>query len=73
MSARGYADPDCGDRIGAASVDYPAAVERYRAAHDVAIRARVGDASTEELRAALTSYRSLFDEIVTTSAPHGVR
>jgi hypothetical protein len=73
MRERRYADSNFGDRLGAVSVDYPVAVERYRAAHDVAIRARVGDASTEELREALTKYRSLFDEIVTKSAPHGAR
>ncbi|MDX6375813.1 MAG: hypothetical protein QOE98_116 [Gaiellaceae bacterium] len=73
MCERGYADWDFGDRIGPLSVDYPVAVERYRAAHDVAIRARVGDASIEELREALTNYRSLFDELVAKNAPHGVR
>jgi hypothetical protein len=73
MRDRGYSDGDFDQRIGDVSVDYPEAVERYRAAHDVAIRARVGDASTEELREALTNYRGLFDELVTKSAPHEVR
>jgi hypothetical protein len=73
MRDRGYHDGDFDQRIGDVSVDYPEAVERYRTAHDVAIRARVGDASTEELREALTNYRGLFDELVTKSAPHEVR
>jgi len=73
MRDRGYRDGDFDQRIGDVSVDYPEAVERYRAAHDVAIRSRVGDASTEELREALTNYRGLFDELVTKSAPTEVR
>lgn len=73
MRDRGYPDGDFDQRIGDVSVDHPEAVERYRAAHDVAIRARVGDASTEELREALTNYRGLFDELVTKSAPTEVR
>ncbi len=73
MRDRGEADGDFDQRVGDVSVDYPEAVERYRAAHDVAIRARVGDASTEELREALTNYRALFDELVTHSAPDEVR
>jgi ABC-type multidrug transport system fused ATPase/permease subunit len=73
MRERGYAEQGFGERIGDVSMDYPIAVERYRAAHDVAIRARVGDAPTEELREALTNFRALFDELVAKSAPHGVR
>jgi hypothetical protein len=73
MRDRGYGDSDFAQRIGDVSVDYPDAVERYRAAHDVAIRARVGGASTDELRESLTNYRALFDELVTNSAPTEVR
>jgi len=75
MRERGYGDSDFEQRIGAVSVDYPEAVGRYREAHDVAIRSRVGDASTEELREALANYRALFDELVTKSksTPQRVR
>ena len=75
MRERGYGDSDFEQRIGAVSVDFPEAVGRYRAAHEVAIRARVGDASTEDLRDALANYRALFDELATKSksTPQRVR
>ncbi len=71
MRERGYSyrNGDFDARIG----DFHQAVDRYRDVHDVAIRARVGDASTEELHGALTSYGVLFHELVTTNTAHEVR
>jgi len=46
------------------SVDHPEVVEDYRFAHGIHERARAQQASTEDLRAALLRYRSLFDELL---------
>jgi len=43
-------------------------VTNYRAAHAIALRARKGEATTDELRAALIHYRALFQELLE-SAP----
>jgi len=45
-------------------VNHPRLVQNYRTAHDVAVRMGRGEATTEDLRAAMIEYRSLFDELV---------
>ena len=65
MSARGYPVSDFDQRAGDISVDHPNVVQHYRAGHDIALRHRKGEASTDELRQALIHYRSLFEELVT--------
>jgi hypothetical protein len=74
MHERGYPD-DVGldESIAVVSVDHPDTVQRYREAHGIALRARVDDASTEDLRQAMTHYRALFDELLTSSSASGVR
>lgn len=69
MSARGYPVSDFEQRAGDISVDHPNVVQHYRAGHDIALRHRKGEASTDELRQALIHYRSLFEELVTERAP----
>jgi hypothetical protein len=64
MAARGYPMDDFDGQARLVSVDHPAVVENYRAAHDVCERARSQQASTEDLRAALLHYRSLFDDLL---------
>jgi hypothetical protein len=44
-----------------------------REAHSIAVRARVDDASTEDLRQAMTHDRALFDELLMSSSASGVR
>jgi len=63
MRARGY--PVSGFEQGAEdiSVDYPGMAESYRSAHAVANLSARGEASTEDLRNAMISYRALFDEL----------
>jgi hypothetical protein len=39
-------------------------VENYRAAHEIAVRERTGQASTEDLRRAMLYYRNLFMELL---------
>lgn len=64
LLARGYPPAEFDQRAADISVNHPQLVEYYRTAHRAAIRAGRGETTTEELRAALIQYRSLFDELV---------
>lgn len=70
MRARGYPMSDFEQRAADISVDHPRVVDNYRAAHQIALRHRVGQATTEDLRNALICYRSLFDELLQTKHVH---
>lgn len=70
MSARGYPVSDFEQMSADISVDHPDVVQNYRAAHEIALRHKRGQANTEDLRQAMIHYRSLFEELVTdTRAP----
>jgi hypothetical protein len=71
MMKRGYPMGDFERRAADISVDHPAVVENYRAAQSIALRDERGEADTEELRKAVVHYRTLFDELLQTSAPAG--
>ena len=62
MQARGYPTADFDQRAADISVDHPVVVQNYRAAHEIALRYRRGQASTEDLRNATVHYRVLFQE-----------
>ena len=64
MKARGYPVSDFDQRAADISVDHPRVVENYRSAHEIAQRVGNDAATTEDLRAAMIHYRSLFDELV---------
>jgi len=64
MLARGYPVSGFEQRSADISVDYPLVLQNYRSAHASALRQTQGQASTEELRQAIISYRTLFDELV---------
>ena len=66
MQTRGYPMSDFEQRAADISVDHPRVVDNYRAAHEIALRHRRGEASTEDLRHAVIYYRSLFDELLQT-------
>ena len=66
MKTRGYPVSDFEQRAGDISVEHPDVVEHYRTAHDIAVRHERGDAGTEDLRQAMSHYRSLFDDLVAT-------
>ena len=66
MRARGYPVADFDQRVEDISVDHPHLVQNYRAAREVVMRHRRGEASTEDLRKALVYYRGLFDELLET-------
>ncbi|MGB9255791.1 MAG: hypothetical protein WCC25_13215 [Candidatus Korobacteraceae bacterium] len=69
MQARGYPMSDFNQRAADISVYHPRVVDSYRAAHEIALRERQGEATTEDLRNGLIYYRSLFDELLTTGRP----
>jgi len=64
MRERGYPVDDFDTRSDLVSVDHPDVVENYRTAHDIAERTTHGQTSTEDLRRAVISYRSLFEEML---------
>jgi hypothetical protein len=63
MAAQGYPMSDFDQRSADLSVEHPVVVQNYRAAHDIALRHRKGDATTEDLRQAMIHYRTLFNEL----------
>jgi len=64
MKARGYPVADFDQRAADLSVHHPRVVENYRAARDIALRHRRGDATTEDLRQAMVFYRALFQDLL---------
>jgi hypothetical protein len=64
MSARGYPVDDFDQRADDLSVQYPKVTQRYREARQIARANERGEAGTEELRNAVTSYRSLVDALL---------
>jgi hypothetical protein len=64
MSTRGYPVSDFEQRAADISVDHPSVLKNYRTAHEIAVRHRKGEASTEDLRQAMVHYRTLFEELV---------
>ena len=64
MLQRGYPMADFERRAADISVDHPAVVENYRAAHDIALRDQHAETSTEELRRAVLHYHALFADLL---------
>jgi hypothetical protein len=64
MLKRGYPMGDFERRAADISVDHPAVVDHYRAAHQIALKDRRGEADTEDLRKALVHYRALFQDLL---------
>ncbi len=72
MKERGYPIGEFEQQAADVSVDHPRVVENYRAAHAIALRDQRGQATTEDLRAAMICYRDLFRELLEDPAPLGV-
>ncbi|HWL96759.1 MAG TPA: hypothetical protein VNP20_05395 [Nocardioidaceae bacterium] len=64
MRERGYPVDDFDQRADDLSVDHPHVVQHYRTAHTVAVAQSRGEADTEQLRQAVTSYRALVDALL---------
>jgi hypothetical protein len=73
MQKRGYPMGDFDSRAADISVDHPAVVDHYRAAHDIAVRDRHGDVDTEGLRQAVIHLRALFAELLEVEEPQAAR
>jgi hypothetical protein len=64
MRDRGYPVEDFDSNRDLLSVEHGRVVEEYRKGHDLYVRTVEGRASTEDLRQAVVSYRSLFEELI---------
>lgn len=64
MRESGYPVDDFDRRADDISVDHPEVVQNYHEAHDIAVAESQGQASTEQLRQAVTSYRRLVDALL---------
>ena len=64
MAARGYPESDYEQRSADVSVDHPAILDHYRAAHEIALRDADGQANTEDLRQAVLNSHALFTEMI---------
>lgn len=67
MRDRGYPQADFERRAADLSPNHARALEDYRIAHDISLRAEAGNADTEDLRQAMVHYRTLFDDLVGTT------
>jgi hypothetical protein len=64
MRERGYPVGDFDRQAEDLSVQHAAAVDHYRAGHEVLTRHQQSEVSTEELRKALVGYREIFGALV---------
>lgn len=69
MAARGYPVGDFEQRVADISVDHPDVVINYRAAREIAVQHARGQATTEDLRQAMTHYRALFSDLLEMREP----
>jgi hypothetical protein len=69
MAERGYPVDDFDNRADDISVDHPDVVQHYREAHGVAVAQSQGQADTEQMRQAVTSYRALVDALLADPDP----
>jgi hypothetical protein len=67
MEKRGYPVGEFEQRAADVSVDHPQVVSNYRLAHNISRASDEGNATTEEMRQAMQSYRSLFDDLLQTA------
>lgn len=71
MRERGYPVDDFDQRAEDVSVDHPEIAHHYREAHGVATAQAQGQADTEQLRTAVTSYRALVDALLDEPSSNG--
>ena len=64
MRDRGYPVDDFESQSELISVDHPDVVQNYRTGHAIYSKTTTGEASTEDLREAVVSYRELFEELL---------
>ncbi len=64
MKTRGYPMGDFDSRHANLTVEHGDVAKHYLAGHEIAERAKTGEASTEELRQAMQHYEALFTDLV---------
>jgi len=64
MNAQGYPVADFEVRASEISVNHALVVEHYRAAHEIALKLKKGEATTEDMRLGMIHYRTLFDDLL---------
>lgn len=64
LQARGYPMADFDQKAADISVEHPQVVEDFRIAHEIAMRDRQTQATTEELRRAMQHYRNLYEHVL---------
>jgi hypothetical protein len=64
LEARGYPTEIFEQRAADVSVTHPRVMEDYRAAHAIAMRSHPAEASAQELRTAMTQFRTIFHEFL---------
>ncbi|MBF6328368.1 hypothetical protein IU452_07525 [Nocardia transvalensis] len=64
MADRGYPTESYDQQIADLSVEHAQPLSGYRVAHDIAVRAAEGSASTEDMRTAIVHYRELFHDLL---------
>jgi hypothetical protein len=64
MSQRGFTVGDYEQETSDLSVHHPRVVQNFRAAHVLAQQQRHGNATTDDLRAAILQYRVLYEELL---------
>ena len=64
MRVRGYPEADFEQRVGDLSATFPSLTNDYRTGHEVALSSRRGEASTEDLRRAMVSYKTIFEKLL---------
>ena len=64
MRIRGYPIGEFDQNAADISVDHPLVVAEYRAGHEIAVRHKNGQATTEDLRNAMLHYRKLFEDLL---------
>ena len=64
MQTRGYPMGSFEQQVADISVNHSPVVTNYRIAHEIALRDRDGETSTDELRTALLHYRMLFEDLL---------
>jgi hypothetical protein len=72
MEVRGSPMADFDTRAADVSVDHPGVVKNYREGHALAMRAKRGSATTEDLRQAMVHYRALFEDLVERRVTNGM-
>ncbi|MFF9340671.1 MULTISPECIES: hypothetical protein [unclassified Streptomyces] len=73
MRDRGYPDEGYEQRLRDLSVRHGRALEQYREALEVHAMSTSRSATTEQLRGAMTRYRTLFDDLLADGEPTGAR